>query len=201
MRTIPLAAGAALAALSAIVSTGVSAQSEAPAGPACYIELRQLMADPPAGIGELGAAIRALDVALRPQVTEINTLKAQLARLEQREAQAPSTSAEAAFEDDSSSAPPPLPPADERTAEQIRVLHSEIAAKQAQLKLDYGAQRQTLVGPVQARVGQRVQDFATDHGCAEVKMARAPDLAALGTAGARNVTGEFVAWYLAKPPA
>ena len=31
--------------------------------------------------------------------------------------------------------------------------------------------------------------------------ARAPDLAALTASGARNVTGEFVAWYLANPPA
>jgi hypothetical protein len=30
-------------------------------------------------------------------------------------------------------------------------------------------------------------------------MARAPDLAALTTAGSRNVTGEFVTWYLANP--
>jgi hypothetical protein len=32
-------------------------------------------------------------------------------------------------------------------------------------------------------------------------MARTPDLAALTTAGSQNVTGEFVAWYLANPPA
>ncbi len=84
MRTITLAAGAVLAAC----SVAASAQGEAPpanaaAAPAapCYIEIRALMAAPPAGIGDLGAAIRALDVALRPQVVEINTLKAQLARL------------------------------------------------------------------------------------------------------------------------
>jgi hypothetical protein len=200
MRTILLAAGAVLAALSATAT----AQGDAPAasGAACYIEVRQLMADPPAGIGDLGAAIRALDVALRPQVTEINALKARLARLEQREAQpAPSTSAEAAFAEDDSAPPPAAPPADDRTAEEIRGVRAELEAKQAQLKLDYAAQRQALVGPVQAKVGQRVQDFATERGCAEMKIARTADVAELTSAGARDVTGEFVAWYLASPPA
>jgi hypothetical protein len=196
MRTILLAAGAALAALSA----PVSAEGETPAGPACYIEVRQLMAEPPAGIGELGAAIRALDIALRPQVVEINALKTRIARLEQREAQPePSTSVEAAFADEESARPQAA--TDDRTAVEIRGIRAELEAKQAQLKLDYVAQQQALIAPVQARVGQRVQDFATERGCPEVKMARAPDLAALGAAGARNVTGEFVAWYLAKPPA
>ena len=41
----------------------------------------------------------------------------------------------------------------------------------------------------------------TNAACAEVKMARTPELPALTAAGARNVTGEFVAWYLANPPA
>ena len=191
MRTILLAA--ALAAQSA-----TAAAQDAPAAPPCYIEVRQLLAEPPAGIGDLGAAIRALDAALRPQVVEINALKAQVARLEQREAAAaPSTSLESAFTQDETAAPP----ADERTASEIRRVHGEIEAKQAQLKLDYAAQQRALVGPVQARVSERAQAFAATTGCAELKMARANDLAALTAAGARNLTGEFVAWFLANPPA
>jgi Skp family chaperone for outer membrane proteins len=200
MRTILLAAGASLAALSATVS----AQGDAPAAPApaCYIEIRQLMAEPPAGTGDLAAALRALDTALRPQAVEINTLKAQLARLEQREVVAtPATSLEAAFaeEDDPPQSAPPA--SNDRTAEDIRRVQAEIEAKQAKLKLDYAAQQQTLIGPVQARINRGAQTFAASSGCAELKMARAPDLAALSAAGARNVTGEFVAWYLANPPA
>src|SRR5688500_20350111 len=98
MRTILLAAGCALAALSATAS----AHGDAPAA-ACYIEIQKLMAEPPAGIGELGAAIRELDAKLRPQVEVINALKAQIARLERRVVQtAPSTSIDAALYDDDS---------------------------------------------------------------------------------------------------
>ena len=202
MRTILLAAGTALAAL----SVPIWAQNDTPAaaapGTSCYIELQKLMADPPAGIGDLGAAIRALDVKLRPQVEAINALKAQIARLEQRDVQAaPSTSVEAAFEDDDSAPAQALPATDTRTAEQVRAVRAELDAKQAQLKLDYDAQRVAIIGPVQARVGQRVQAFATERGCAQVKMARGPDLEALRTAAAQDVTGEFVTWYLANPPA
>ena len=201
MRTILLAAGAALAAL----SVTVAAQDAAPAAPpaACYIELRQLMAERPDGIGDLAAAIREIDAALRPQVVEINTLKAQLARLEQREGQTPpATSLEAAFEEeDDSGLQAALPPADDRTAQQIRGFQTEIAAKQAQLKADYAAQQQALIGPVQARVNRGAQAFAAASGCADLKLARTADVAALTTAGARNVTGDFVAWYLANPPA
>jgi Skp family chaperone for outer membrane proteins len=198
MRTILLAAGATLAVFAATAS----AQGDAPAAPgaACYIEVRQLMAEPPAGIGDLGAAIRALDTALRPQVVEINELKARIARLEQREVAAPATSIEAAFADDD--APQQAAPApSDRTAEEIRGIRAELEAKQAKLKADYGAQQRALIGPVQARISRGAQAFAATSDCAEVKMARAPDLAALTAAGARNVTGEFVAWYLANPPA
>ena len=199
--TILLAAAGMLAALSATASAQDAAPAAVPAA-GCYIELQRLMAEPPAGIGDLGAAIRALDVKLRPQVEEINALKARIARLEQREvAPAQSTSVEAAFEDDAP-APAQAPPAqDDRTAEEIRTAQAELDAKQAQLKLDYDAQRVAIIGPVQARVGQRVQAFATERGCGQVKMARAPDLEALRTAAALDVTGEFVTWYLAIPAA
>ena len=204
MRTILLAAGFALAALSATASAQGDAPAAPPSAPApvCYIEIRGLMAEPPAGIGDLGAAIRALDGALRPQVVEINALKAQIARLEQREGQATqSTSIEAAFEDEGSSPAQAPPVTDDRTAGEIRRVQAELDAKQAQLKLDYAAQQEAFIGPVQARINRGAQAFAPNSGCAELKMARAPDLAALTTAGARNVTGEFVAWYLANPPA
>ena len=204
MRTILLAAGAALAAL----STTASAQGDAPpAGsdtlsPACYIEIRQLMAEPPAGPGDLAAAHRALEAALRPQAVEINGLKAQLARLEQREvASTPATSLEAAFAEDDDRPQPAPSASNDRTAEDIRRVQAEIEAKQAKLKLDYAAQQAALIGPVQARINRGAQAFAASSGCAELKMARTPDLAALTAAGARDVTGEFVAWYLANPPA
>jgi Skp family chaperone for outer membrane proteins len=198
MRTILLAAGSVLAALSATAA----AQGDAPAA-SCYIELKQLMAERPTGIGDLGAAIRALDVALRPQVEEINGLKAQLARLEQRDVSATpaATSIEAAFEDDSAAPAQALPPTDDRTAEEIRRVQADLTSRQAKLRADYAAQQQALIGPVQARVNRGVEAFAATSGCAELKMARAADMAALTTAGARNVTGEFVAWYLANPPA
>jgi len=201
MRTILLAAGTALAFLSA---TG-QAQEATPAAPpaGCYIELQRLMAEPPSGIGDLGAAIHELDLKLRPQVEEINQLRAQIARLEQRSAEPAAENAnEALFEVDT---PAPqaaaAPPADDRTAQQITELQTQLDAKKAQLKLDYDAQRVAIVGPVQARVGRRVQAYATEHGCAQVKMARPPDLAGLTSAGARDVTGDFVTWYLATPPA
>jgi len=200
MRTILLAAGSLLAAL----STTALAQEPAPApsAPDCYIELQRLMADPPSGIGDLGAAIRQLDVQLRPQVEEINQLRAQIARLEQRSAEPAAANVnEALFEEEDAAPQAALPPTDDRTAQQIAELQTQLEAKKAQLKTDYDAQRAAIVGPVQARVGQRVQAFATERGCSQIKMARAPDLEALRTAAAQDVTGEFVAWYLASPPA
>jgi len=196
MKAYLVAVGCALVASSA----SVLAQGEAPA-PACYIEVQRLMAEPPEGIGELGAAIRQLDATLRPQVAEINALKAQLARLEQREVQsAPSTSIEAAFAEDDGEPRQAALAADDPTAEEIRRVQAELDALQARLKLDYAAQQQALIGPVQARVSRGAQFFATTNGCAEMKMARAPDLPTLASAGARNMTGEFVAWYLSDQP-
>lgn len=200
MRTILFAAGTALAALSSIAS----AQGDAPAAPpvTCYIEIQKLFAEPPSGIGELGAAIRALDTNLRPQVEEINAIRAQIARLEQRQAQpAATTVQEAVFEEEESSAPSAAPPANDRTAEELTRLEAQLKGKQDQLKLDYAAQQRALVGPVQTRVSQRAAAFAGERGCTEMKMARAPDLAALTSAGARDMTGDFVTWYLASPPA
>ena len=64
-------------------------------------------------------------------------------------------------------------------------------------RVEPAEQQRALVGPVQTRVSERAQVFATQRGCAELKMARTPDLAALTSAGSQNVTSEFVTWYLA----
>jgi Skp family chaperone for outer membrane proteins len=199
-----LAAGLALAALPA----AAAAQGEpaaAPASTSCYVEVAKLIADPPTGIGDLGAAIRELDAKLRPQAEEINALKAEVARLEARQnegqgGQAAGDSGSEEFGDEAPRAAAP-PPVSDATAKRLQEATAELEAKQNQLKLDYAEQRRALVGPVETRVSARAQAFATERGCAELKMARTPDLAALTTAGSQNVTGEFVAWYLANPPA
>ncbi len=182
---------------------GVPAAAQSSAG--CYVEVAKLMADPPSGIGDLGAAIRELDAKLRPQVEEVNALKAEIARLEARQNEGQGgqggggDGASEGFGDEAPRASVPTPPASDPTAERLSQAQAELETKQNQLKLDYAAQQRALVGPVQARVSERAQVFATAQGCGELKMARAPDLTALTTAGSRNVTGEFVTWYLANP--
>lgn len=194
----------AVAVACAAIPAAALAQGEAPAAPAaatCYVEISKLMADPPAGIGDLGAAIRELDAKLRPQVEEINALKAQIARIEQRQNEPAGGSGgdggEGSFEDEGGGARLPPAPAEDRNAEELQRLQTDLQAKQDKLKLDYAEQQRALVGPVQTRVSERAQAFATERGCTELKMARAPDLAALTTAGSQNVTGDFVTWYLA----
>jgi len=194
-------AGLALAALPAsALAQGEPAGAPTPASVGCYVEVAKLMAEPPAGIGDLGAAIRELDTKLRPQVEEVNALKAEIARLEARQTEGQGArlgggeTAEG-FGDERPAAASAQ--AADPTAERLERANAELAAKQNQLKLDYAEQQRTLVGPVQARVSERAQAFAAAQGCGELKMARAPDLAALTTAGSRNVTGEFVTWYLA----
>jgi hypothetical protein len=83
MQKILIGAAGALA----LTATG-AAIGQQPGSATCYIEVRRLMADPPAGVGDLGAAIRQLDVALRPQVEELNKLKADLAAVQQRQQRA-----------------------------------------------------------------------------------------------------------------
>lgn len=196
MRTVLLAGG-----ISLVITATALAQGTAPpaAGGACYVELTRLMAEPPTGIGELGAAIRQLDTALRPQVEEIKVLKAQIARLErQTETVAQPGIEQASFDFDDTALAQPLP--DDPAADELMRLQAELGIKQDRLKRDYAAQQQALVGPVQARINGGAQAFAAGSGCAEMKMARSGDIAELSGAGARNVTGEFVAWYLANPP-
>jgi Skp family chaperone for outer membrane proteins len=199
-----LAAGLALAALPAATLAQGEPAAPAPSSSSCYVEVAKLMAEPPEGIGDLGAAIRELDTKLRPQVEEINALKAEIARLEarQNEAQGGQSSGDGAAEGFGDEQPRAVPqPGSDPTAQRLAQANTELEAKQNQLKLDYAAQQRALVGPVQTRVSERAQAFATQRGCAELKMARAPDLAALTSAGSQNVTGEFVAWYLANRPA
>ena len=198
-----LAPSLMLAALPAsALAQGEQAAAPVSAAAGCYVEVAKLMADPPAGIGELGAAIRELDTRLRPQVEQVNVLKAEIARLEARQAEGQGAQlgggeegGEAFGEDPRSAAAAPAGP--DPTAERLEQAQTELAAKQNQLKLDYAEQQRALVGPVQARVSERAQAFAAAQGCGELKMARAPDLVALTAAGSRNVTGEFVTWYLA----
>jgi len=187
------------------LAQGEPAAAPAPAGTGCYIEVAKLIADPPSGIGDLEAAIRELDTRLRPQVEEVNALKAEIARLEARqtESQGGQAGGEGAAEGFGDETPRPAavaaPSGPDPTSERLTQAQAELETKQNQLKLDYAEQQRALVGPVQARVSERAQAFAAAQGCGELKMARAPDLAALTTAGSRNVTGEFVSWYLANP--
>ena len=192
-----LAVGFVLAALPA---SAFAQGAPAPAANACYVEVAKLMGEPPAGIGELGAAIRALDAKLRPQVEEVNALKAEIARLEarQNETQGAQTAGSEGVEGFGEESPRPAATAGpDPTAQRLERAQAELEAKQNQLKLDYAEQQRALVGPVQARVSERAQAFAAAQACSELKMARAPELAGLSAAGSRNVTGEFVTWYLA----
>jgi hypothetical protein len=201
MKTFPVAGAVSFCMLAALPALAQGpAAAPVPAASACYVEVAKLMGDPPGGIGELGAAIRELDARLRPQVEEVNALKAEIARLEARRTEGQAAQAAGGGEPDDfgdEARQAAVAPVSDPTIEQLERARTELEAKQNQLKLDYAEQQRALVGPVQARVSERAQAFAAAQGCGELKMARAPDLAALTTAGSRNVTGEFVAWYLA----
>ena len=86
-KTFLVAGAVALGALAAVpvAAQGGAETIAAPSAAGCYVEVGKLMGDPPAGIGELGEAIRALEARLRPQVEEVNELKAEIARLEARQ--------------------------------------------------------------------------------------------------------------------
>lgn len=190
MRWILIGAGAL-----ALPAAGAAVGAE-PGSAACYIEVARLMADPPRGIGDLGAAIRRLDETLRPQVEEIKRLKEEIARLEQRQAggvRLLNAPAEAFGEPPREADEPNLDRVRERMAETT----AELDAKQAQLKRDFAVQHAALVGPVQTRVAERAQAFGAERGCGELKMARKADLDALRTAAAQDVSAEFIAWYAA----
>lgn len=166
-------AAAMLAALGAPAAAQESAR--------CFIEVQKLLAAPPAGISDLHGAIGELDAVLRPQVEEITRLKAELERLDRRQ--------RVAMTDEDSDID--LAALDAERGQ----LNASFEAKQARLKEDYTERQKALVGPVQTRVAERAQAFGTERGCKEIKMARGPDLAALQSDGARDITGDFVAWY------
>lgn len=180
------------AALTAIVSSPSLAQSAAP--PArCFIELHQLVAEGPAGIGELRSAIAKLDEQLRPEVAEVTRLRNLADTLETQQQQA----MQAVGRGDGEFVPVSATQTNDvaRVSQDLRRANDELAGKQARLKSDYEAQLRVLVGPVQQRISQRAIAFGTQRGCTELKMARTPDLAALRSSGARDLTGEFVTWY------
>jgi len=165
------------AAALAVASSAATAQS---APSACYLQVSKLVAGPGEGIDELGDAIRKLDTALRPQVEEIKVLEAQLERLEERQRDALGGEEETDLVT--------LQADTQRITEDLQ-------AKRSQLKLDYAAQRQALVAPVQVRVSERVHKFAAENGCAEMEMVRGTELEGRRATSARDMTGAFVAWY------
>jgi Skp family chaperone for outer membrane proteins len=174
MKGMLITCGAGLLAFASPAALAQSASSP------CYLEISKLVADPPQGVEELGTALHRLDEALRPQVEEIKVLQEQLDRIQQRQREALQSEEEIDLV--------------ALQADEQRIA-ADLEAKRSQLKLDYAEQRRALVAPVQTRVSQRAQAFASEHGCKGLKMARAGDLANLRAASARNMTATFVAWY------
>ncbi len=174
MKSMLITCGAGLVAFASPAAMAQSAQSP------CYLEVGKLVADPPEGVGELGVALHRLDDALRPQVEEIKVLEEQLNRIQQRQRETLQSEEEIDLV--------------ALQADEQRIA-GDLAAKRSQLKRDYVAQRQALVAPAQARVSRQAQAFAAEHGCENLKMARAADLAGLQATSARNMTATFVAWY------
>ena len=187
MKTVLVAAG-----IAAVLSAPGLAQNAPAAAPStCYIEVQRLMANP-GGIGELGAAVRLLNERLRPEAEEVNRLKRLVDTLDQQQQQA-MQNASSTSEDGS---PAGTAPGDIAGVNgDLTRAAAQLAAKQAQLQADYTAQMSALVGPVQQRVGQRALAFGSQHGCANMKMARGPDVAALRSSGAHDMTLDFVSWY------
>lgn len=190
MKRMLIACGAALA----LMAPPALAQD---ASATCYVRLGQLMADPPEGVGEVGAAIRQLDTALRPQVEQIKLLETELDRLQHRQREALQTATPqgaATLQNVALTERPAGSDLAELQEDTLRV-REQLVARRQQLQTDYAAQRQALLAPVQTRVNQKAQVFAGQHGCGQIKMARSSDLAGLQAATARDVTGQFVTWY------
>lgn len=163
------------------VMIALAASAQAQGAASCFIEVQKLVAPPPAGVAELHGAIGQLDATLRPQVEEIKRLKDEIERLDQRQQRAM-----AGDDDDVDLA---------ALDAQRRELAADMETKHATLREDYARQQAALVGPVQTRLARAAQAFGNERGCSDLKMARAPDLAALQAGGARDLTGDFVAWY------
>ena len=139
------------------------------------------MAEPPGGIAELGAAIRELDGALRPQIEEIKVLKAQIARLDRQVETGRGPELEQAsfgYEDTALASPPP----EDSTAEEIMRLEAELGIKQDKLKADYAARQQALAH----RLGQRRRT-----GDVETQFHRGGDLVDVLAAGATGADEAF----------
>lgn len=190
MKTI--LAGVALLA-TPIAAMGQAAPAAPPAPPAqpamtaggCYIQIPKLAAPPPGGIAELGAAIRALDTALKPQVDEVNRLRSEVMQLQQRQ--------RTAMQDENSTVD--LAKLDE----ELRARTAELEPRQAALRADYTTRQKELVGPVQDKIGRVAVAYGKQHGCTALKMARASDLAGLAAANARDITDGFLAFYAGAP--
>jgi len=188
-----------------MASPALGQSTAAPSQSACFIELQKLMADT-SGIADLRTAMRDLDAKLRPQVEEVRRLKHLVEALEREQEQAVVAAAAVNEAEGAVSLRPVALPvavvassADAgelgRATLDLRHANEELEARRAQLKADYAAQMQAIVGPVQERVGQQAQAFGTQRGCTNVKVARNNDLGPLRSAGAQDVTRAFVSWY------
>lgn len=180
----------------ALAATPLAAETTAPqaAGGTCFIQVSRLVTPAPQGIAELGGAIAALDDKLRPQVEEVNALKHRYDVLEMRLRQSQQTGDTISEEGERQAGNTAEV---DRITREMQSVSAQLETKRAQLKTDYGEQMKVIVGPVQERVGQRAQAFGSSRGCGGLKMARNTDMAELQSAGARDVTGDFVTWYAA----
>lgn len=181
----------------ALLVTPIAAMGQVPVAPlpdsvkpaitagACYIQIPKLAAPPPAGIAELGAAIRALDAALKPQVDEVNRLRGEVMQLLQRQ--------RTAMQDENSTVD--LAKLDE----DVRARTAELESRLAALRADYATRQTELFGPVQDKIGRVAVAYGKQHGCTALKMARTSDLDALTAAQARDITDGFLAFYAGAP--
>lgn len=154
-------------------------------GSGCFIQVPRLAAPPPGGIAELGEAIKALDTALKPHVDEVNRVRSEVAQLQQRQ--------RTAMQDEDSTVDLV------RLDEELRARIAEMEEKQTALRAEYAVRQKELVGPVQEKIGKVAQAFATEQGCATLKMARPADMGGLAEANARDITDGFLAFYAATP--
>ncbi|OYW44022.1 MAG: hypothetical protein B7Z08_04015 [Sphingomonadales bacterium 32-68-7] len=192
-----------MASVAAVSSVSAGAQSQAPGAGTCYIELQKLMSEN--GIADLGTAIRELDTRLRPQVEEVGRLKRLVETLEGQQQQAMGTTPVTDGDISRSLRTVAMPVTASEQAQEPRELahltmdlrraNADLQAKRDALKLAYTEQMRAIVGPVQAQIGERAQAFGTERGCRGLKMARLPEVAGLQSAGARDITGDFVSWY------
>jgi len=179
----------ATASLAVLSAPSLAQTASAPGANTCYIEISRLMAGQ-SGIAELRAAVGLVNERLRPQADEVNRLKKVVDGLELQQQQAMQNVQSA--NDDSAGTPNGEIT---RINEDLRKANTELNEKQTQLKADYDAQMTALVGPIQQRVSARALAFGAQHHCANLKLAHAPDVAALRSSGAQDLTLDFVSAY------